>query len=344
MLASFAATLVLPAQDASSGYAETITQLSPARLAEIMRSIATLQSSNASGNLTTMGTAQSFSQWTSAAGLGPGSYLATRKSFSDRVTNLLRYAMNLDLTGEGSLLPQPVVTTTDAGPAISLTYRLRKIMPDVVLTPQYSTDLTHWVNVPLANVQQLDDDDANTARYCATMLMPAGSTLYLHVVAQPNNTPVTQWPVSAGGNGHYYQAIVGLGQVSLASAQSYAATAGGYLVTITSAEENAFVFNLVHAPQFWVNSGQVSFGPMLGVTPVSQPIGPPELNWVNNEGLVRLTYNNWAAGDSPDSRNTYNGVQYFCIDSSNLLPTWTAFARGVQPSFVIEFDHDPAGN
>ena len=299
------------------------------------------QLSNAGGNATAMATAGNFTQWILATGIGGGvPQQATMKSFSDSLPNLVRYAMNIDLTGQGALFPQPVVVVTDAGPALTLSYRQRKGMVDVVLVPQYSSDLTNWTNVPAANIIQLPDDDVNTARYIAAMLQSPNQLLYLRVVALPNNSPVTQWPVSAGGNGHYYQAIVGLGIVDLRYAQNYAAALGGYVVTITSAEENAFVFNLVNAPQFWANDTADSYGPLLGANGVSV------LQWVNNEGPLNSTYTNWASGLTFFPGNSYEGVQFFGTGLNNLQPTWNAFRQGgfLQSSFVVEFDSKPAGN
>lgn len=68
------------------------------------------------------------------------------------------------------------------------------------------------------------------------------------------------WPTSAGGNGHYYLPVHVETPVSWEEAFTNAQALGGYLATITSAEENAFIYALVEAPEFW-NGGP---GPLLG--------------------------------------------------------------------------------
>ena len=49
-----------------------------------------------------------------------------------------------------------------------------------------------------------------------------------------------QW----AGNGHFYQVVAVADPITWPEAQAAAAGAGGYLATITSAEENAFVISL----------------------------------------------------------------------------------------------------
>src|SRR6187549_3712268 len=54
-----------------------------------------------------------------------------------------------------------------------------------------------------------------------------------------------QWDVSSGGNGHWYKPVPGFPGLTWTFANELAQAEGGYLATITSAEENAFVFSLV---------------------------------------------------------------------------------------------------
>jgi len=102
------------------------------------------------------------------------------------------------------------------------------------------------------------------------------------------------WPVSQGGNGHSYLAVQVATPISWDEASRAARDAGGYLATITSAEENAFVFALINHPQYW-NGG---LGPLLGGY---QPPGSPEpasgWTWVTGEAWG---YSNWAGGQ-PDN-------------------------------------------
>lgn len=119
-----------------------------------------------------------------------------------------------------------------------------------------------------------------------------------------NHAPVAgmiegiQWAVSEGGNGHWYQVAQTPGPVNWEVADQAARQAGGYLATITSAAENAFVASLVANPAYWVEVGN-SFGPWLGGY---QPPGSPEPNgdwrWVTGEPWG---YTNWAPGEPNNS-------------------------------------------
>ena len=53
-----------------------------------------------------------------------------------------------------------------------------------------------------------------------------------------------QWPGSAGGNDHSYEAVLATSGITWDNAYSAAEARGGYLATITSAAENEFVFSL----------------------------------------------------------------------------------------------------
>lgn len=321
-------------------------QASPTDFARYIQGQSAFFITGSPGNLTAMAAAQSFSEWIQAAGgWFAVSFAVVPRHYPDTVNTLLHYAMNLDDTGQGALLPQPVLTMTEQGPALSITYRQRKTMPDVLLIPQYSNDLAHWISVPADNIQQLSDDDTYTARYCASMLVPTGQALYLRVSAQPNNGPVTPWPVSAGGNGHYYQAIVNLRPITLATAEAYAAARGGYVVTCTSAAENDFVYSLINAPQYWSVSSGTWRGPLIGITISSVIIGTPKLSWVNNEG--GLSYTNWFSGVQPTNsyRDPGVGAQFYGTNATGPVPTWNTFTEVSPPTnYIIEWDSDPGSN
>src|SRR6187551_3034226 len=73
-----------------------------------------------------------------------------------------------------------------------------------------------------------------------------------------------QWTVTAGGNGHYYEAVLAPAGINWNDAKAAAEVRGGYLATITSAQENTFVHNLITANEYWINAGVDSRGPWLG--------------------------------------------------------------------------------
>ena len=71
-----------------------------------------------------------------------------------------------------------------------------------------------------------------------------------------------RWATASGGNGHWYKAVPNTGGLTPQLATQLARQDGGYLASITSAEENSFVFGLVNSPAFF-NSFNGS-GPVLG--------------------------------------------------------------------------------
>ena len=106
-------------------------------------------------------------------------------------------------------------------------------------------------------------------------------------------TPTTAvprlWPVEEGGNGHAYQGVAVGTRISWTSAEQAATMAGGYLATITSQQENDFVFGLIGKDSaFWRTLGDMLYmGPWLGGY---QPPGAPEPAggwlWVTGEPFV----------------------------------------------------------
>src|SRR5262249_8946106 len=135
------------------------------------------------------------------------------------------------------------------------------------------------------------------------------------------------WEVSAGGNGHMYRAVPGFSGLTWTMADQLARAEGGYLATITSEQENNFVFNLVNAPQFWTQSGS---GPALGgfqVDGAPEPAGGWE--WITGENW---TYSNWLPGQPnnwpggpPEDR-----LQFYTAVPSSPAATWNDLGRNDQ--------------
>jgi hypothetical protein len=103
-----------------------------------------------------------------------------------------------------------------------------------------------------------------------------------------------QW----GGNGHYYGARLAPSGITWQDAQNACMGEGSYLATVTSAEENAFIFGLVsNDSRFWFIDGAGNGeGPLLGGF---QPSGSPEPSggwrWaVTDEPFV---FAPWASGE-----------------------------------------------
>ncbi len=82
-------------------------------------------------------------------------------------------------------------------------------------------------------------------------------------IPQCASGPIAQWTPDSGGNGHFYQVVCLNGTWNQANADALAD--GRHLATLTTAEENAFVFGLVDNQGFWhVNEFACNEGPWLG--------------------------------------------------------------------------------
>ncbi|MCK9441150.1 MAG: hypothetical protein M0Q13_06995 [Methanothrix sp.] len=153
--------------------------------------------------------------------------------------------------------------------------------------------------------------------------------------------PGEEWPKSAGGNGHYYEAVLVPGGITWNDANTRANAAGGHLATITSAAENQFVYNLVaEYDDYWLgdNHGNGA-GPWLGGY---QPAGSLEpaggWAWVTGEPF---SYTNWHTGEP----NNGGGFGWF---EENLLfygyqtlksPDWNDASRDlITKSYIAEYE------
>jgi hypothetical protein len=108
----------------------------------------------------------------------------------------------------------------------------------------------------------------------------------------------TQW----SGNGHWYELVIDPNAISWDSANAAAAALGGHLATITSAEENAFVYSLISD-----YSGDPIW-PWLGAF---QPSGSSEpaggWQWVTGEPFV---YANWIPGEPNDHMGIEDWIEF----------------------------------
>jgi hypothetical protein len=100
--------------------------------------------------------------------------------------------------------------------------------------------------------------------------------------------PVT-FPISAGGTGNTYEVIADPSADAIA-ARAAAADAGGYLVSITAPEEQAFVESLL------INSGVPTGSYWMGLTQIPGG-GDGAFAWANGE---QFSYNNFADGEPND--------------------------------------------
>ena len=124
-----------------------------------------------------------------------------------------------------------------------------------------------------------------------------------------------QWDVSSGGNGHWYKPVPGFPGITWTLANELAQMEGGYLATITSAEENAFVFSLVaNDPQYWNFCCNYSGAALGGLQQEGAPEPAGGWYWVTGESW---TYSNWYPGqpnNRPEAEIPEERLQFFFPD------------------------------
>jgi beta-lactamase regulating signal transducer with metallopeptidase domain/protocatechuate 3,4-dioxygenase beta subunit len=146
----------------------------------------------------------------------------------------------------------------------------------------------------------------------------------------------TEWPVSAGGNGHFYQGVRMPKPLPWNEADRLAKLLGGHLVTITSAAENDFVFRLIDDDTYWYHSYNWR-GPWIGAL---QPPGSAEPDggwtWVTGEPF---TYTRWDAGQPNNFNGSPENRAHFGNQRSR-IPTWNDVRENFEEvvSFVVEWD------
>jgi hypothetical protein len=180
------------------------------------------------------------------------------------------------------------------------------------------------------------------------MVISCMMLLVFGFMGMANAAPI-QWLESEGGNNHWYEAVLVPNGISWQDANLAAAAAGGYMATITSQEENEFVYSLVDNPAFFKPSPashqeNYYLGPWLGgyQLPNSEE---PDKGWVWVTG-EQFSYANWYVGEPNNGAGTFgeNLIHFFGIgsrtsywnDTASIrpdLPGWT-----IQNGYIIETD------
>jgi Lectin C-type domain len=139
-----------------------------------------------------------------------------------------------------------------------------------------------------------------------------------------------------GVNGHFYRPISNGTTYTGARAASLLTTfkgQQGYLVTITSASENAFIFANVPQANVWfaatdeVKDGTwvIDAGPEKG-TVMKTSNG-------QTAGNIPGVYNNWASGEP----NGNNGSENYAVTNWNGQPTWNDLSNNWNNPYIIEY-------
>jgi hypothetical protein len=118
-------------------------------------------------------------------------------------------------------------------------------------------------------------------------------------------------PVQWSGNGHYYEAIYVPAGISWRAAYDSCQAHSGYLATLTSSAEHAFVYGLVsgRAELWYIDGSGNGIGPWLGGF---QPPGSGEpgggWRWVSDEPWV---YTAWSPGEPNNTGGAEDRLGFF---------------------------------
>jgi hypothetical protein len=170
----------------------------------------------------------------------------------------------------------------------------------------------------------------------------------------PTQPYLQEWAIEEGGNGHWYQAICYKGSsdnpgISWKNAKLWSKQSGGYLATITSEDENWYVFKLFYSIEdCWYKIENIPsvywFGPWLGGYQEPGSVEPNGgWNWVTGEPFE---YTAWHSGEPTGWWNGKNEdvLQYFFNDYYGVLPEplWSDAYDGIgarHPNgFIAEYD------
>jgi hypothetical protein len=151
-----------------------------------------------------------------------------------------------------------------------------------------------------------------------------------------------QWSVESGGNGHFYEPVLVLAGIDWQDASVAAVASGGYLATITSAEENAFVYSLVSGnADFWRPTGDYNAeGPFLGGYKDPATSDPTaNWHWVTGEPWA---YTNWVEIEpsGPELQNRLQFFGYYALAGDLWNDVWAT--NYPESGYIVEYDHNPA--
>lgn len=165
---------------------------------------------------------------------------------------------------------------------------------------------------------------------------------------------LVQWP----GNRHFYDVVEVPEGITWLDAQAAAQSRGGYLASLTTREENRFVWSLIaRHPRFWTTSlrrGKPDqsdrVGPWIGLVQKRHQAQEPSggWQWVSGEPF---RYASWGPGKPNNLEEIEDYGDFFIVDGSNNEATWNDFSndplklKTVQArrpvAYIVEFDSDP---
>lgn len=150
-----------------------------------------------------------------------------------------------------------------------------------------------------------------------------------------------RWEISAGGNGHWYEAISSPGGTWVEAQNAVSSMSGSwYLATITSQQENAFILNLFQGdPDYWMYGGHsnlvgdVYAGPWIGA--MSSSLSSNDWTWATGEAF---SYADWGPYEPFGNGDRV----YFSQFGSSTNIGWNdAPSYYSSPAYIIETESAP---
>ncbi|MEC5385093.1 lectin-like protein [Uliginosibacterium sp. H3] len=137
-----------------------------------------------------------------------------------------------------------------------------------------------------------------------------------------------QWTAASGGNDHWYEAV-SANSINWTDSKAAAEAAGGYLATVTSAAENAFIAGLV--PDYGADAERPYW---LGAFQPPGSAANVGWQWVTGEAW---SYTNWAPGEPTNTNENALAFAYFATgDAWNNAPTGHT-GYGAFAGYVVEY-------
>jgi hypothetical protein len=207
---------------------------------------------------------------------------------------------------------------------------------------------THGVHHTNRTATKADCDigrGCGTSRKRASLLVVCAAAGVLTTQALGQTT--TLWNCGDGNNDHVYRVVATPNGISWTSANTAATNAGGYLASLTTAEESAFVFSLVNSEALWMRFGANGFrgGPWIGGRQINGNC--PDCGWTWTSGEP-WDYRNWETGQP---NNAGGSDQTYLQFGNNTVVgnTWNDQINDTNPrvrGYVIEwpsvFERQPA--